>query len=844
MQNYEKLGAFYLGKQFDPADSQLKSDKILYDAKDLTTHAVIVGMTGSGKTGLGITLLEEAAIDGIPSLVIDPKGDMGNLLLNFPGLTAKEFRPWVELEEATRKGMTPDELAQKTAKTWKKGLADWDQPIDRVQRLRDAAEAVIYTPGSNAGRQVTVLKSLDAPPAVVLQSSDAMRERVAGAVSGLLTLLGIDADPIRSREHIFLSSIVDHTWRAGSNLTLAKLIHAIQTPPFSKIGIMDLDTIYPINERLDLAMTINNVLASPTFAGWMEGEPLNIQKLLYTPEGKPRIAVLSIAHLTDRERMFFVTILLNEVISWMRTQSGTSSLRALLYMDELFGFLPPTANPPSKTPLLTLLKQARAFGLGLVLSTQNPVDLDYKALSNTGTWFLGRLQTERDKMRVLDGLEGASTASGIAFDRKRIETILSGLGSRVFLLNNVHENEPVVFQTRWALSYLRGPLTREQIRMLSPASSNADADSSLLASASPGAAAPPVTVLDSKVGTGAVSNPATDDSNAILSGNGEFTNHAPLVPTGIRQLFVSPSGSISGGLIYRPGLLGSGKLHFVDTRSKLDAWRESVLVWTGEEVPSELWDEADAPDRELDLETSPLSNARYAALPDGLGKARSYSSWKTSLKNWLYRNEREELSYCPELKLHSALNETEGDFRARLKHSVSEKRDREVEKLRRKYGPRLERLQDRIRRAEQRVEVEKGQAQSATVSAALSWGTSLLGAFLGRKTVSATSARAIGSSMRSTSRASQQRGDIKRAEENVAALAEELQELEREFEEAVDELKESLTLDELELTTKEISPRKSDIVVNEVALVWLPWSIDASGFGEPAYRFRDQPGRQ
>lgn len=833
MKNYEKLGAFYLGKQFDPQTTQLRPDQILYDSKDLTTHAVIVGMTGSGKTGLGITLLEEAAIDGIPSLVIDPKGDMGNLLLNFPGLTPAEFRPWIEQDEATRNGMTQDEFAKQTAKTWKKGLAEWDQPVDRVQRLRDAAEAAIYTPGSDAGRQLTVLKSLDAPPAAVLESSDALRERVASAVSGLLTLLGIDADPIRSREHIFLSSLIDHAWREGRNLTLAKLIHAVQAPPFTKIGIMDLDTIYPPDQRINLAMTINNVLASPTFASWMEGEPLNIQRLLYTPEGKPRIAVLSIAHLSDRERMFFVTILLNEVITWMRSQSGTSSLRALLYMDELFGYLPPTANPPSKTPLLTLLKQARAYGLGLALSTQNPVDLDYKALSNAGTWFLGRLQTERDKMRVLDGLEGASTASGVEFDRKNVEAVLSGLSSRVFLMNNVHENRPTVFQTRWALSYLRGPLTREQIRALTPQSpaGNNEASASLAGSMN---VTPQRTALDAAVGASA----APVAGSHSESGNGEFSAQRPLVPNGIRQLFLLPSRRASGSLIYRPGLLGSGKLHFVDSRSKLDVWQETALVWSGSDVPTDVWNESDKTTTDLDFETSPPAQAHYGELPTGLGKARSYSSWKTALKNWLYQNKRAELVYCPALKLYSSSGETEGDFRARLTHAAAEKRDLEVEKLRRKYTPKLERLQDRVRRAEQRIEVEKGQAQSATMSAALSWGTSLLGAFLGRKTVSATSVRALGSSMRSTSRASQQRGDIQRAEENAEALNEEFADLEREFEEAVEELKESLTADQLELETREITPRKSDIVVNDIALLWLPWSLDPSGFAEPAYELK------
>ncbi|MCA9086899.1 MAG: ATP-binding protein, partial [Planctomycetaceae bacterium] len=209
-------------------------------------------------------------------------------------------------------------------------------------------------------------------------------------------------------------------------------------PPFDRIGVIGLENFYPQADRFQLAMLLNNLLASPGFSSWMEGESLDIQKMLYSPDGKPRFTILSIAHLSEAERMFFVTIFLNEVVSWMRAQSGTSSLRAILYMDEVFGYFPPTANPPSKTPMLTLLKQARAFGLGVVLATQNPVDLDYKGLSNAGTWFIGRLQTERDKARVLDGLEGASAAAGHAFDRRQMEVILSGLGSRVFLLNNVH----------------------------------------------------------------------------------------------------------------------------------------------------------------------------------------------------------------------------------------------------------------------------------------------------------------------------------------------------------------------------------------------------------------------
>ncbi len=242
----------------------------------------------------------------------------------------------------------------------------------------------------------------------------------------------------------------------------------MQSPPFERVGVLDLESFYPAKDRQALAMTLNNLLASPGFAAWTEGEPLDVARLFHTAEGKPRLSILSIAHLDDRERMFFVTLLLGELVAWMRAQPGTQSLRALLYMDEVMGFLPPSAAPPSKAPMLTLLKQARAFGLGVVLATQNPVDLDYKALGNAGTWFLGRLQTERDQARVLDGLEGSDAARGGGFDRAEMGRLLAGLGKRVFLLHSVHEEKPILFGTRWALSYLRGPLTREEIARLQP----------------------------------------------------------------------------------------------------------------------------------------------------------------------------------------------------------------------------------------------------------------------------------------------------------------------------------------------------------------------------------------
>jgi hypothetical protein len=464
--DYEQPASFYLGKKYELAGKRLLDDKVLYDAKDLTTHAMCVGMTGSGKTGLCLALLEEAALDGIPAICLDPKGDLGNLLLAFPELSGADFQPWIEPSEASRKGMQSDEYAEQTANKWREGLASWDQQPERIQRYRDSVDMTIYTPASNAGVPMTVLKSFDAPPEEVINDAEVMRERVAGAASGLLTLMGINADPLTSREHILLANIFDAAWRKGHSLDLPSIIRSIQNPPMDKVGVFDLESFYPANERLKLSMSLNNLLASPGFAGWLEGQPLDIKSLLYTGQGKPRLSIISIAHLNDSERMFFVTILLNELLSWMRTQPGTTTLRALFYMDEVYGYFPPSAKPPSKPPMMVLLKQARAFGLGVVLATQNPVDLDYKGLSNIGTWFLGRLQTARDKDRVLEGLEGAAAQTGMKFDRGAMEQTLAALGSRVFLMNNVHDDAPTIFQSRWAMSFLRGPLSREHIQTL------------------------------------------------------------------------------------------------------------------------------------------------------------------------------------------------------------------------------------------------------------------------------------------------------------------------------------------------------------------------------------------
>lgn len=804
---YEKLGAFYLGATLD-SDGKRTEQALLYDAKDLTTHAVCVGMTGSGKTGLCVSLLEEAALDGIPAIAIDPKGDLGNLLLTFPDLSPDDFRPWIDEAEAGREGRTPDEHAKAVAERWQQGLADWGQDGSRIRAFRDAVELAIYTPGSSAGRPLRVLKTLSAPPEALRGDTDAHRERIQTSVSALLSLVGIDPDPIQSREHILVSNIVDRAWAAGRDLELASLIREIQSPPFDRVGVFDLESFFPADARLALAMTLNNLLASPSFSAWMEGEPLDIQRLLYTPEGKPRLSILSIAHLSERERMFFVTLLLNEMVTWMRSQPGTTSLRAILYMDEVFGYFPPIANPPSKQPMLTLLKQARAYGLGCVLATQNPVDLDYKGLSNTGTWFLGRLQTERDKLRVMEGLEGASATTGAAFDRAEMERVLAGLGDRVFLLHNVHEDRPVLFQTRWAMSYLRGPLTRQQIAKLMPAEE--------AVSEAPRTKAP-------------AAKPVAEAAER------------PIVSPEVEQAFLPVIGPIGEGvrILYRPNLLGVGSMHFANARAHVDRWESvGVLVPLAGSLRGSPWDDegsATIDPQQLDLASEPSEAAEYAELPAAAMRVKSYPRWGKMLKSHIYRECVLRLWKCAALKEISKPGELEGDFRARLRTKLHEQRDLRLEKLRKKYALKITRIESRIRRAEQKLEREEEQYDASKRNTLISMGATLLGSLFGRKLASARSVGRATTAVRGVSRTMRERGDIGRAEEELEAVRQRLMEMELELQSELERVREEVDESRIELVELPIRTRKADTAVERIALVWAPWRVDKDGIAEPAW---------
>jgi DNA helicase HerA-like ATPase len=803
----EDLAAFYLGRVVDPESGETRNEPLLYESKDLTTHALCVGMTGSGKTGLCIGLLEEAALDGIPAIAIDPKGDLGNLFLTFPKLAPEEFAPWIDPAEAARKGQTPERFAADTARRWREGLAAWDQGPARVRRVRNAVDRVLYTPGSRAGRPLRVLRSLSAPPPELLADGDALRDRVEAAVSGLLSLLRVDADPLQSREHILLSNLVDRAWREGRDLGLPALIAAIQKPPFEKLGVLDLESIFPAKDRFAFSLRLNNLLASPGFEAWMEGDPLDIDGLLYAPDGRPRHSVISIAHLSDPERMFFVTVLLNELIAWMRTQPGTSSLRALLYMDEIYGYFPPTANPPSKKPMLTLLKQARAFGVGVVLATQNPVDLDYKGLSNAGTWFLGRLQTERDKARVLDGLEGALAESGASLDRAALDALLSGLRSRVFLMHNVHDDRPELFETRWAMSYLRGPLTREQIQRL---------------------AGEAKTVPLPEAPREALAAPPPPEAPA----------QPPILPPDVPQTIVSTATPAPAGaqLVYRPALLASAQLHYADRKGDLDHWQRIHLFSAlSDEVPADPWSEASVLTTAPTRRESPETPARFAEVPAAATRAKRYATWGKRLKSALYRDQHLSLFHAPKLRRTSRPGESEAAFRASLVHAVREKRDMELEKLRARYAPKLARLEERVRTAEAKVEVERDQHKHQKLQTAVSIGATVLGALFGRKVASSGNVGRAATAARGAGRISREARDVGRAEERLDDVREKLAELETRFEEESGRLSQPVDPRSLDVQERPIKPRKADIAVEELQLAWMPWWLDEQGIARPAF---------
>jgi hypothetical protein len=817
MSEIEKTGSLYLGKRYDPQKGRALDEPVLYESRDLTTHAVCVGMTGSGKTGLCIDLLEEATLEGIPAIIIDPKGDMTNLLLTFPELRPQDFRPWINLDDARRKALSPDEYAQKTASTWAKGLGESGISPERLRRLKETAEFAIYTPGSEAGQSISILQTFKAPALSWDENEELLREKIGGAVTALLALIGIEADPVKSREHILLANIFEEAWRKGEDLDIAQLILRIQKPPMAKLGVFPVETFFPEKDRLELAMALNGLIATPSFENWIEGHPLDMDAILRTPEGKPRVSIFYIAHLDDAERMFFITLLLGQVQTWMRAQSGTTSLRAILYCDEVFGYLPThPANPPTKPLLLRLLKQARAFGLGLVLTTQNPVDLDYKALSNAGTWLIGKLQTERDKMRVLEGLEGALSTAGAMADRAHLDKLITSLDSRVFLLHNVHTDQPLVFKTRWAMSYLRGPLTRDQIRTLVGAEV---------------VATPPAQPSEETVEKVAVA-PAPAKAPGL-------SEVPPQLPSSIQQYFLPVNVSLEwairqaeeeeGGaivyqdkkLMYEPALLGLASMYFTHTKSGLSHEQTVGRIIYPREEKIVDWSEGEVTVEREELSAKPAQDTLFTDPPQSLSDARRFKSLEKEFANHLYRNVSLTLLHNPEMKLYSTPDETAKEFQRRCRVEASERRDTEVEKLKKKYEKTLDQLESKKRREERELTQDEAEHEARKREELLSAGESVLGLLTGRR-----SKRAISSASRKRRMTQQAKADVEESLEAIEDLEAQSQDLLEELEEQIEEITErwAETIDVVEKV--EVRAKKADISIEAFGLAWVPhWQI-------------------
>ncbi|KAA3643109.1 MAG: ATP-binding protein [Chloroflexi bacterium] len=807
-------GKFYLGRVHDLDKGKTTDKNVFYDPDDLTTHAVVVGMTGSGKTGLCIDLLEEAALQNLPALMIDPKGDITNALLHFPDLLPTDFEPWVNPDDARKDGKTTAEAAEGAAGLWKKGLGDWGIEKDRIQALSNAAEFTIYTPGSDAGIPISILASLKAPGIEWEENKELLREKIAGTATALLGLVGMeDVDPVRSREHILLANIFEGAWSENKDLDLAELIVQVQNPPFEKLGVLDLNTFFPEKERFELAMLLNNILASPAFQAWIEGQPLDVETLLYAEDGRPKHSVFYIAHLSDSERMFFVTLLYSAIATWMRAQSGTDSLRAIVYFDEIYGYLPPTAEPPSKPLMLRMLKQARAFGVGQVLVTQNPVDLDYKALSNTGTWFIGRLQTERDKDRLLDGLEGVSGD----MDRKAFDSLISKLDKRVFLLHNVHEKAPQVFYTRWAMNYLTGPLTRAQIPALNKLA---------------GAKASTPKSTKKKQPT------ATRKKKAAKKTEGEGSSTRPAVPTGVEEYFLPvnltlskaagaagedlESGVKRQGMLYRPALVAQADVRYLQRKYKLDhEAKRSAVVDVLDRRGTVRWEEFLAnPLDPADFDRAPDADARFATIEAPLSEAKTVKSLERDFVDWAYRESEVTVFGNATLKQYAGPPVTEAEFRKQLSAEAREARDAEIKKLKGKYKTKINSVQKKLTREKRELAEDQEDLNQRKM---VEMGTHLenvIGLF-GKS----RSSRRLSSSLTKRRMTAQAKADVEESLDAIEELEADLAELADEIEDEIDEIEEKWGEIANEIEEIPVTPYKKDVLVELFGLAWLPHYI-------------------
>jgi hypothetical protein len=832
---------FYIGRAYDPAKQTITIKQVTYDPADLTTHAVVTGMTGSGKTGLCVTLLEEAALQGIPAIIIDPKGDLTNLLLHFPDLAPQDFQPWIDSDLARRAGKTLEQVATEAATSWRNGLKEWGIPQERVLALKNAAQFAIYTPGSDSGIPVSVLSSLVAPGLSWNENREVLREKISSTATALLGLVGFeDIDPIRSREHILLSNIFENAWSQGKDVDLTELILQTQTPPFEKLGAFPVETFFPAKDRMELAMVLNNILAAPAFETWREGQSLDIASMLYTEDGRPRHNIFYLAHLSDAERMFFVTLLLSAVETWMRTQSGATSLRALLYMDEIFGYLPPQRNPSSKGPLLRMLKSARAFGLGLLLATQNPVDVDYKALSNAGTWFIGKLQTEQDKNRLLDGLESA--AGGVS--RNVFDKLISSLGKRVFVLHNVHAKQPALFQSRWAMNFLVGPMTRTQIPALNKL---ANATASLPSKPIPASVSRSISSSESTppsfMAMPAVSEPsAVNRQSEIENRKSEGSQTKPSIPASIKEYFLPqnyslpeafkaagesmPAEAMIDGVMYRPALAASAQVRILDRKLGVDSEiTRAALVDSLDRRGSVRWEDYINKNQSFEnVDTSPAPSARFGTIDSPLNDAKLMTALQKDFTDWVFRNSSITARANQALKVFAGPDISQAEFMKACADAARNARDTEFNKLAAKLDRQIATLEDKLSREERELRQDEAELAQRKMEAMGTHAENVLGLFVGSR-----STRKLSSSLTKHRMTEQAKADVDESVEAIAQFKRQLAELDKERLRIAEEINDKWGSVVGETTEVTVTPKKTDVFVNLFGVAWMPYYIVQAG---------------
>ncbi|MFN8157747.1 MAG: helicase HerA-like domain-containing protein [Candidatus Nanopelagicales bacterium] len=806
-----------LGGRIDPATGDRTPDKAVVGSADLTTHGVIVGMTGSGKTGLGVVLIEECLAAGVPTILIDPKGDLTNLLLIFPELRGSDFRPWVNEGDAQKAGLDMDAFAEQQATSWRDGLAGWEITPERLAELRQKVDFTIYTPGSSSGRPLNIVGSLAAPKAGT--DTEVVADEIDSYVTSLLGMVGISGDPLSSREHILLANLIQNAWAQGQDLDIATLIGQVQSPPIRKLGVLELDAFFPPNDRTAFAMKLNGLLASPSFATWLTGDPIDIDAMLRTPDGRPRCAVVTTAHLDDEQRQSVTSLVLAKLVTWMRRQSGTSDLRALLYMDEVAGYLPPTANPPTKKPIMLLLKQARAFGLGVVLSTQNPVDVDYKALSNAGTWLIGRLQTEQDKARLVDGL--SSAAGGV--DVKVVGDTISNLGKRQFLLRKAGKDAPEVMTTRWAMSYLRGPLTRDQIgealALSAPAAAAPAAPDAAPAAADPAAAAPTAAPPAAPAAPAPAPVPTSPLTIPPATAGADESPVMPTIASGVPIAYVDPAapwlptvGGLSGGQHLRAAAVARVDLTYDEGTDVVATEEFEAVLMPLTQVPDpRLFVAVDYDDR--DLVPAAPSGAVYGLVPSE-AKAKTYwNALQKSLVDELVRSRTTEVLVNTDLKAMARPGETREQFVARCHTLVDAAADKELTTLRSKYETKLTSARMKLSDAQINAQVLQQEYDANYGLAATS--ISVLGGLLGGR-------RSRSSMASQAKKQSAANAKVGAAQTKATAMQQAVADLEAELQQELLEVDARWNAKAENITTKSIPLEKSDVVVRDFRLVWVP----------------------